>query len=118
MTAEVSNRDDGGGSRIPLALQAVFLASNRGKNVDKPPPEKAAHRTYFRNWMFKGLGKKKKEKSSIRSRENKPPAVVQFGADENDKDAPELISTRPEKTQRAAPIPKARVSYLFLLASY
>ena len=44
-------------SRIPLALQAVFLASNRGKDVNKPPPEKAASKTFTRNWMFQGLGR-------------------------------------------------------------
>jgi hypothetical protein len=39
-------------SRIPVALQAVFLASNRGKEVHKPPPEKAANKVFFRNWLF------------------------------------------------------------------
>ena len=38
--------------RIPVALQAVFLASNRGKEVHKPPPEKAANKVFFRNWFF------------------------------------------------------------------
>lgn len=38
--------------RIPVALQAVFLASNRGKEVHKPPPEKAANKVFFRNWLF------------------------------------------------------------------
>lgn len=44
-------------SRIPLGLQAVFLASNRGKDVNKPPPEKAASKTFTRNWMFQGIGR-------------------------------------------------------------
>ena len=33
-------------------LQAVFLASNRGKDVYKPPPERVAYKTFFRNWFF------------------------------------------------------------------
>lgn len=45
-------------ARIPSTLQAVFLAANRGNNVNKPPPEKVASKTFFRNWFFqrkKGL---------------------------------------------------------------
>ena len=38
--------------RIPATLQAVFLASNRGKNVDKPPPAKVASKVFIRNWLF------------------------------------------------------------------
>ena len=34
------------GSRIPLALQSVFLASNRGKEVTVAPPEKVASKVY------------------------------------------------------------------------
>ena len=37
------------GNRIPLALQNIFLASNRGETVDKPPPNRLANR-----W-FRGL---------------------------------------------------------------
>ena len=112
MTGEVpGSRGQGSGSRIPLALQAVFIASNRGKNVDKPPPERAAHKTYFRNWMFKGLGKKKKAKSNGKHRDSKPPTVVQFGADEGEKDPPELISTQPEKAESKTPsVSKIKVS--------
>ncbi len=39
-------------SRIPFTLQAVFLASNRGNEVHKPPPEKVASKVFFRNWLF------------------------------------------------------------------
>jgi hypothetical protein len=38
--------------RIPATLQAVFLASNRGKDVYKPPPAKAASKVFFSNWLF------------------------------------------------------------------
>jgi hypothetical protein len=43
-------------SRIPNTLQAVFLASNRGREVHKPPPEKVAYKVYFRNWLFQKQG--------------------------------------------------------------
>lgn len=33
-------------SRIPLALQAVFLASNRGQEVHKPPPGRLGDRVF------------------------------------------------------------------------
>jgi hypothetical protein len=39
----------GATSRIPLALQAVFLNGNRGIVVNTPPPEKAASKV-FRGW--------------------------------------------------------------------
>lgn len=32
--------------RIPMALQNVFLESNQGKEVNKPPPEKFANKSY------------------------------------------------------------------------
>jgi len=50
------------GSRIPASLQAVFLASNRGKDVEKlkPPPEQAAYKVFFRNWRFQRQSGSKK----------------------------------------------------------
>ncbi|CAB9513974.1 ANK [Seminavis robusta] len=99
MTATIEPNARPTGSRIPLALQAVFLASNRGKDVSRPPPDKQATKTYFRGWMFQGLRKKKKKGGSISSRRSKgtpqedktvsvttrdstkPPTVVQFGSD-------------------------------------
>ncbi len=62
--------------RIPAILQAVFLASNRGAVVDKPPPARVASKVFFRNWLFQrqpeskekvahsfgGIGQKKKVK--------------------------------------------------------
>jgi myo-inositol-1-phosphate synthase len=38
--------------RIPATLQAVFLASNRGREVNKPPPGKAGSKVFFHNWLF------------------------------------------------------------------
>ena len=36
------------GKRIPVGVQAVFLASNRGEEVHKPPPDKSASRVFTR----------------------------------------------------------------------
>jgi hypothetical protein len=41
-------------SRIPLALQAVFLASNRGHDVHEPPPAQTANRSFGRFWKRRG----------------------------------------------------------------
>ncbi len=50
--------------RIPATLQAVFLASNRGREVNKPPPAKVASKVFFRNWLFQRQAKSK-EKGGI-----------------------------------------------------
>ena len=124
MTGEASTRTThSGGSRIPLALQAVFLASNRGKDVVKPPPSKMAHKTFFRSWIFQGFGRKRKGK---KSKDNKAavskknsadqlPPVVQFGKDGERKQpetSPELISkdsaAAPKEQPKASPKPKVR----------
>ncbi len=52
VTSDMSAQPQNKQGRIPVALQAVFLASNRGKEVHKPPPEKAANKVFFRNWLF------------------------------------------------------------------
>jgi ankyrin repeat protein len=39
-------------ARIPATLQAVFLASNRGEEVNKPPPASVASKVFFHNWLF------------------------------------------------------------------
>ncbi len=68
--------------RIPATLQAVFLASNRGRDVNKPPPAKVASKVFFRNWLFQrqagskekrggffgGMGKNKKNKKEKKGR--------------------------------------------------
>jgi hypothetical protein len=48
-TGNNSGPSQGTTSRIPLALQAVFLNGNRGIVVNTPPPEKAASKV-FRGW--------------------------------------------------------------------
>ena len=92
----------GNGSRIPLSLQAVFLASNRGKEVLKPPPEKAAHKTYFRSWIFQGFGRKKKQRKKNKDKDKKEPneakqlsnviQIVGGGTRQQPESSPELIS--------------------------
>ena len=62
------------GPRIPEALQQVFLASNRGKEVHKPPPGGLAVKVYKRTWFwqkkssytngFHSVADAKKDKSS------------------------------------------------------
>jgi hypothetical protein len=39
--------------RVPFTLQAVFLRSNRGKEVHQAPPQRAAQRSFFQNRIFK-----------------------------------------------------------------
>lgn len=50
-------------TRIPFTLQAVFLASNRGKDVHKPPPENAGNKVFKKNWFLQRQPKEKKNKS-------------------------------------------------------
>jgi hypothetical protein len=38
--------------RIPATLQAICIASNRVRDVNKPSPAKVASKVYFRNWLF------------------------------------------------------------------
>ena len=38
--------------RIPTSLQAVLIASSRGKEVNDPPPSGTASKVFFRNWRF------------------------------------------------------------------
>lgn len=62
-------------SRIPFTLQAVFLASNRGKDVHKPPPRNAANKVFKRNWLLQRQSKEKapvkKEGDTAAAHENK-----------------------------------------------
>jgi hypothetical protein len=90
MNSQENNRSRQG--RIPATLQAVFLASNRGKDVNKPPPEKAASKVYFRNWLFQrqagskdkrgslfaGSNKNKKTKKSKKTKGQPMPSVVKL----------------------------------------
>jgi Ankyrin repeats (many copies) len=44
----------GEGSRIPASLQAVFLASNRGADVSRPPPQRSAFKMFGSPKMWFG----------------------------------------------------------------
>jgi hypothetical protein len=57
--------------RIPATLQAVFLASNRGKEVNKPPPAAVASKVFFRNWLFQRQTGARKEKAGLFAKKNK-----------------------------------------------
>jgi hypothetical protein len=54
-------------SRIPFTLQAVFLASNRGKDVHKPPPENDGSKVFFCNWFFQRKSDSKKKFNKTKS---------------------------------------------------
>jgi hypothetical protein len=51
--------------RIPATLQAVFLASNRGREVNRPPPAQVASKVYFRNWLFQRQAGSKDKRGSL-----------------------------------------------------
>lgn len=58
----------GNGSRIPKTLQAVFLASNRGRDVHKPPPEHVANKVFqgrVSGWGVRFPWNKKNRKNII-----------------------------------------------------
>lgn len=67
-------------NRIPSALQVVFLSSNRGSEVNQPPPARVADKVYVRNWCFQQGGSKNgsKRRSSFSSGENEeaPPPII------------------------------------------
>jgi hypothetical protein len=48
MTGHETNRQ----ARVPATLQSVILASNRGIEVNKPPPDCSASKVFYRNWIF------------------------------------------------------------------
>jgi len=49
MTRVEINHETSHRSRIPVALQAVFMASNRGTDVVEPPKERVAYKVFFNN---------------------------------------------------------------------
>jgi hypothetical protein len=99
MSTQDNNRSRQG--RIPATLQAVFLASNRGNEVNKPPPAKVASKVYLRGWLFQrqpgskenrgGLfgGSRKKQNESVKKTKTQP-----------QRDAPQV---------NAVQVPKAKV---------
>jgi ankyrin repeat protein len=95
----MSNQSTNRRTRIPLTLQAVFLASNKGQEVNKPPPNRNANRVFFRNWFFqRQAGSNETVKASVTSNKDKkvvglpPPAVIAIertAADESVRDSVE-----------------------------
>jgi hypothetical protein len=84
--------------RIPATLQAVFLASNRGRDVNKPPPAKVASKVFFRNWLFQRQAGSKEKRGSLFA-----------GSKKNKRDKkPKIISKK--EGPKVVPIPKANVS--------
>jgi hypothetical protein len=117
-------------SRIPLGLQAVFLAANRGKDVNRPPPETLTNNKTSRGWVFQGFTKKQRTRgrsgmsvvgsvsqgSVVTKGSNKPPTMVQIGSDgkiKGKENNPELISVVNAKPESAPVIkPKLKVRQL------
>jgi hypothetical protein len=77
-------------SRIPSTLQAVFLASNRGKDVHKPPPEKAGSKVFFSNWFFQ----KKTDSKKMEDKTNSVSSMSSCDAKTEKEEAKEEVSVR------------------------
>jgi hypothetical protein len=84
--------------RIPATLQAVFLASNRGRDVNKPPPAKVASKVFFRNWLFQRQAGSKERRGSL------------FAGSKKDKRGKKLKVNPKQEGPKVVPIPKANVS--------
>jgi hypothetical protein len=89
--------------RIPATLQAVFLASNRGRDVNKPPPAKVASKVFFRNWLFQRQAGSKEKRGSLFAGSN----------NNNKRDKKPKITTKKDAAPKVVPIPKANVSAVF-----
>jgi hypothetical protein len=83
-------------TRIPLALQAVFLASNRGNEVHQPPPDNSASKVFSKNWLFqrRGQGQAKEQKMYPRVLSVK---TLSFGYGKSSKSVTGGDGTAPEK---------------------
>jgi hypothetical protein len=88
--------------RIPATLQAVFLASNRGRDVNKPPPAKVASKVFFRNWLFQRQAGSKERRGSLFAGSNKKGKNGKKPKINPKKEGPKVV-----------PIPKANVSAAF-----
>jgi hypothetical protein len=79
MSANTINKSNTASSHIPLSLQAVFLASNRGDTVYQPPPEcKTAFKVSRRRNLFSF------KRSSQPNTKMQPNYVTDFFGDETD----------------------------------
>lgn len=112
-----AQHERGEGSRIPKSLQAVFIASNRGAEVVKPPPRKSAFKMFtsmpkpvFR--MFGGkdncdpMSPQKRKKFFIpANRANRCVAEITVKPLCEDDNIPTSISVRHSPPKKKAPIP-------------
>jgi hypothetical protein len=80
-----------GTKRIPSTLQAVFLASNRGKDVHKPPSK-----MFSRNWFFQRKAGVENRKVSSKSR--------LMEEDQETPVSPSLKQTKMEEEQEKKPV--------------
>jgi hypothetical protein len=64
------------GGRIPASLQAVFLASNRGHEVNTPPPRKVAFKTFSYILNLKSKRRGQYEKQGSKKAKVPTPVVV------------------------------------------
>ena len=76
MKSQSANNNQHRSPRIPLSLQQVFLASNRGAIVDKPPPDRVAFKVFFRSFFSckaesSNSNKRNATSASHNNRENK-----------------------------------------------
>jgi hypothetical protein len=90
--------------RIPATLQAVFLASNRGRDVNKPPPAKVASKVFFRNWLFQRQAGSKEKRGSL---------FAGSTGKKTKRDKKPKVQLKKENQVKAVHIPKANVSAAF-----
>jgi hypothetical protein len=90
--------------RIPDTLQAVFLASNRGKEVHQSPPDQSAAKVFQRNWIYQ-----KKSNSAKNEKEGSKKNLWRFtrsksfrNTDNQDKAVP-VVVTAPSTSQVSFP---------------
>ncbi len=84
--------------RIPIALQNVFLSSNRGDEVLQPPPQNVASRTFFR---WRGRDVSPPQATPLSSPVKMMPKLVAFGS-------PFRKPKQQENAIRPAPLTTAR----------
>jgi len=95
-------------SRIPSTLQAIFLASNRGKDVHRPPPKSVANKVYFGNFRFQNKGNAFKRFFGGKSKRN----VAAPEAPKTQAPAAKVVE-KEVKVRVFQPVPCARDSLLF-----
>mmetsp|Transcript_7906 Transcript_7906/g.15323 ORF Transcript_7906/g.15323 Transcript_7906/m.15323 type:complete len:403 (-) Transcript_7906:58-1266(-) len=82
------------GPRIPEALQQVFLASNRGKEVHKPPPGGLAVKVYKRTWFW--------QKKSSYTKDINPAAEAKKDKSSKSKDKSKSLFSKKKKKSKGS----------------